>query len=211
MEMNNNKDRHLQRVPDIPTYATRDEVENAIRNLSTGDRKKLMVSAIFWWKKFGLQHSGMAPEDLLQEALYRSLKDEDARRWPKHVSFNKFISRSIESIASHCLEKIVSEDTKSDSQEIENILVSEEDGQLSTLGVNPRFDEQIQAQQELDDLKEFFGEDVRAFNALVMRACGMDAIEIQEELKADKTEWETIRKRIQRKLATYLLQKKEEL
>lgn len=183
-----------------PSYASRDEVEATIRSLSTGDRKKLMVSAIFWWRKFGLEAAEMSPDDLLQEALFRALKEEDARRWPKHISFNKFISRSMESIASHHKEK---SNFTENATETDDLPIDE-----SSTIFNP--ENQIHAKKMLENLKNFFGQDNEAYNALTLKAYGMDAIEIREELQVSESDWEAIRKRIQRKLAVYLRETKEE-
>ncbi|MGE0764235.1 MAG: hypothetical protein AB7N80_13215 [Bdellovibrionales bacterium] len=187
-----NENSSLALIKPAPTYASREEVVTAINALSDGDRKKLIVASRFWWKKFGLQYSALNPEDLLQEAIYRALKNENSRNWPKHISFVKFLSRGMESIAGHHREKLATENNES--------FPTQESGDI---------DSKIQAQKEIKQIQVLFGDGSKAFDVLVLKAQGLDTKEIMAELKMNDTEWETTRKQIQRKLAQYLNQHEE--
>lgn len=183
----------LKMPPSPAAYASRSEIEDALKSLTPVDQKKLMVAARFWWKRFGLQSSSLGPEDLLQEAVFRALKEERARNWPKHISFVKFLSRGMESIASHHREKM----------ETEKAAVPPPP-EVSDMG------SQLQAQKDVRLIRDIFADDPKAFDVLALKAQGVDAKEIMDELQLSGTEWETIRKRIRRKLAKYVNANEEE-
>ena len=160
--MSNNNEQSLSTIENS-SFASREEIEDAIRNLTSGDKKKLMTSARLWWKKFGLHRLDLQPEDLLQEAIYRALKEEKARKWPKYISFNKFISRSMESIASHYLEKYKDEMESHSIEDLPNgqSIELDRDSETSTT------DDRLEAQAELKRLETFFGNDTIAFKAVI--------------------------------------------
>ncbi|UOF02883.1 sigma-70 RNA polymerase sigma factor region 4 domain-containing protein [Bdellovibrio reynosensis] len=183
----------LEKTATPQSYASSEEVEFAVRALTPGDRKKLLLSARFWWRKFGLHYSELQPEDLLQEAVCRALSGD--RKWPKHVSFIKFISQTIKSIAGH--------HRTSRESELDRINQKITDGSSDQ-------DSKIDAAAEVEKIRIFFGEDTQGFEVLKLKAEGLDGVEIMEALELDEKEWETVRKRVQRKVAKYIASKEEE-
>ena len=90
--------------PDHGEYATLAEVIEAIHALSATEYKKLTLIAGFFWKQRNLENYALQPEDLLSEAVVRTLTEE--RRWRKaQVSLIKHLDRTMESISSHWLER----------------------------------------------------------------------------------------------------------
>jgi len=191
-------------------YATREEAEVAILCLSSLEKKKLMVAALVWWKRFRLQNTEFTPEDLLQEAIRRTLETERPKRWRKAVtSIVKHLDRAMENIAGHHQGRLVVE------EKALQVVHSLDDYRPSPTASTPRpiatsnAESQLAAREDLKQLEAFFGEDVQGYQAVCCRALGMDTSEIMRELGIDANEWETIRKRVQRKLAKYLSGKEE--
>jgi DNA-directed RNA polymerase specialized sigma24 family protein len=198
---------HIKAIPNTPVYASHTEVLEAVKSLTGNERVRLMLVAKYWWRHFYLQDSEVGPEDLLQEALLRVLKLEKARRWPKHITFFLFLKNVMKSIASHHLEQLVKDSDKEDCPALNDDLEATFEPQFDNVicGSEARF----RAVQELTSLQIYFGDDAIAFRAMMMGAEGYGNNEILEELNVDKKEWETIRKRIQRKLIKYLQENTE--
>lgn len=191
-------------------YASRKEVEAAAAALSPADRKRLIIFAKFWCEKFYLSGTDMQPADLLQEALLRALEEEGGRRWPKHITFVKFLDRSMESIAGHHRGSMKAEgDAKRATRSLEPPPPKKGVSDPAPI-YSDSAEEELAAKDEVERLREFFGDDTQGFRAVWCRALEMSTEEILQDLGIDSKEWETVRKRVQRKLAKYVAAKEEE-
>ena len=79
--------------------ASAEDMRAQIRSLTEASKKRLLISAQYWWRRFRLQSRFTEPDDLLQEAVFRVLSNR--RNVPAGVDFETFMSRVMESIASH--------------------------------------------------------------------------------------------------------------
>jgi hypothetical protein len=68
-------------------YATRDEVEKGLRALTDVDYGKLIMIARYFCKQRRLSLSKMEPEELLSEAVLKTLQCEQGKRWANLVNF----------------------------------------------------------------------------------------------------------------------------
>ena len=81
-------------------HRTRDELEDAIRGLSTADWGRLRKIAAYFARGRPIED-----EDLLQEAFRRALED-DGRKWPSGLDVIPFLAGTMKSIAHGELEKV---------------------------------------------------------------------------------------------------------
>ena len=76
----------------MPTYATKQQVMDAIRNLTPDEWTMLARGARQW-----VGGAGMDPLDLVNETMARLL--EGRRHWPIHVSFGPFVQITMRGVA----------------------------------------------------------------------------------------------------------------
>jgi DNA-directed RNA polymerase specialized sigma24 family protein len=197
--------------PEVPATenATRKEIEAAIAALTPLDKKKLMISARYWARYCRLDGTEISPEDLYQESLIKTLEGE--RGWPKNrVKFLKQLIRGMESVARHHRARLKAESAaEENARALDPIPIRQG---LSAPQPLPTSDAEsmLAAKQDLEKLRDFFGDDEEGFKAVVCRANGFSQDEILDELNIDEKGWETVRKRIQRKLVTYIKGNEEE-
>lgn len=182
------------------------ELRRGIEALGVGDIKKLKLIARFWWSHYELQGRSGGPEDLLQDAIERCLKEgDDRRRWPKkRTTLVKFLDGVIRSIASHEVESAVRERKREDA--------------VYALGATPRpsgsatpvrpqpspnAESRVAAREELEDIEALFDGHPRTLEALRCKAQGMTEGEIRKALQIDQREMERIKKQILRAFVTY--------
>src|SRR5690242_2696039 len=85
-------------------YASTEESRTAISSLSDDDYIKLMVIAAFFCCERCLRRDQLEPEELLGEAISRTLEGE--RKWRKtRVSIVRHLDRCMESISGHVVAK----------------------------------------------------------------------------------------------------------
>jgi DNA-directed RNA polymerase specialized sigma24 family protein len=178
-------------------YATFAEVEAALNALTDTDHAKLMMIAISFCRRRRLARSVCEPQELLNQAVLKTLECEDGKRWNKQVSMVRHLDRAMENISGH----LVRERMK---------IVAFPDG------LEPEADES-RAYQPADDgteaakvaalLKAVFGDDKQAKEVFILRADGFRPGEIQGRLGISATEYETANRRILRKISQYLTKK----
>ena len=169
-------------------YATSQEARTAIEHLQNTDYTKLMLIA----RSFAIRLRGTVanPEDLVQEAFVKTL--DGRRRWKRSVSILKHLDRVMESDSGHMAEKRVAHGT---SQPLE--------GQAEPAARLPDPETRLIAHDELDELLALFTEDKTALELLRLKGDGLSASEIQCELGMGKTQYDTVTKRIRRRLAKH--------
>lgn len=182
-------------------YATPAEVERAMQALNDEDYAKLMLIAGSHCKKRKFTPSVLEPGELLGEAFKATLKPR-GKRWNKRVSFIKHLDRAMENISGHMV---------ADRQHVvpfpEGLEPSREQAGEPDLDSGP--DEMLMGKQEMDNLLfSIFGDDKEAANIFVLRAEGFQVSEIQKALRLTATNYESIARRIRRKLSAFLISPK---
>lgn len=186
--------------PSHDEYASVEETRVAITALSNDDYIKLMVIASFFCYRRGLRRSQLEPEELLSEAMFRTLNGE--RRWRKgRVNIIRHLDRCMESISGHSVAEEVAKAKMSEA-----ILVAEFDEKKQSPRATQRADaeEHILALDELNRIRTYLAESPVAFQVLWLKAEGYTESEITLKLGIGKKGYEAARKKIERMMATYL-------
>jgi hypothetical protein len=180
-------------VPD--RYATLAEVEAALNALTDADYTKLMLIAASYCRQRSLTSSAAEPSDLLNQAVLKTLECEEGKRWNKSVTLLKHLDRAMENISGH----LVRERTR---------IVPFPDGQKPIT----RDFEDIQPHQDTTDaakvsslLMSVFGADHQAQEVFVFREEGFCPEDIQKRLALKPKEYETINRRILRRISQFAL------
>lgn len=162
-------------------YATDSEVEAAIRALSDTDAVRLGRFATFRARGLAGRGLGLNGDDLLQEAIKRTLDGD--RHWRKTVTFVKHLIETMRSIASHAAE---AEDPKRglDGVELRSQL--------------PDGERVAAAAEQFRKIGEKFDGDDEVGLLLEGLKTGMTGPEIQRDLNLTETEFETIMIRLRR-------------
>jgi hypothetical protein len=177
-------------------YASQTEVIEAIQALTDTDHQKLMVIAKSWQRRrYGSFH-GIRPEDILSEAIAKTLEGDRKWRKPK-VSLVKHLDRVMESISGHIIEarKVQSKATKILHSDIERANYEQD--------LTSSVERQVIARQELEIIQGLFASDEVALNVLRGRAEGKTASEIRADLRLAERDYETVTKRILRVFVRY--------
>lgn len=188
----------------LPEYASPDEARKALAGLSKVDLKRLQFIARLHCQQYGLPPSHMEPDELLNEAIQRTL--EGRKQWRVGVKFAYHLDRAMENIAGHEVPKLlrkfdVGELTSNDGEE-------DEDGDPLDRLRRPKSTDgmvtaAVEAREDLRFLEQLFLGDSPAFDVLKCRAAGQEGKEIQLSLGLSKIEHDTINKRILRKITNY--------
>ena len=184
---------------DPQQYATSAEVEKGLAALTDADLAKLMMIAASFCKQRHLAPAAIEPTELLSEAVLKTLECEDGKRWSKKVSLVKHLDRAMENISGHLVKQRTRIVAFSDGLQPDN----EEDFPTTS----PE-DGMVEAENALSLLTSVFGDDLPARDVFAMRAEGARPDEIQNQLKMTPREYETINRRILRKIATFVQQTK---
>ena len=172
-------------------FATLQEARAAIIALQEADYAKLMLIAT-GFTRGRLRGTVVEPEDLLHAAIAKTL--DGHRKWNRNVSIIKHLDRVMESDAGHEAKRRVSRDLRPLSK---GDLV-EPAAQLPLPGAR------LTALDELEGLLALFADDQTALALLHLKGDGFSASEIQRELGIGKTQYDTVKKRIRRRLAKHL-------
>lgn len=190
-------------IPEQPTldeYASVEESRVAISTLSNDDYIKLIIIAAFFCRVRGLRRDQMEPDELLSEAIFRTLNGE--RRWRKdRVSILRHLDRCMESISGHAVAKEVAKANMSEA-----ILATQFDEKKHSPRATQRADaeERVSALDELEIIHAHLAESPIALQVLQLKAEGYTESEITLKLGIGKKEYEAARKKIERMMATYL-------
>ncbi len=163
--------------------ATAEETAAVISSLQKVDWAKLQLIARSFFKIRSLSHTWAEPEDLLQEAIIKTLGGE--RKWRKsRVSIIRHLERTMESISGH-----IAEHRATSSEKLSLIRPS---------SGPPSPEKVLQDKTSLQNIRETLGEDAEAFEVLFLRAEGRSSAEIRTLLCIGPKEYDAIRKRIDR-------------
>jgi len=176
----------------VEEYATDGEVVAAIDALTTAETLRLSKVASFRARGLAAFGLGTSADDLLQEAIARTLNG--TRRWRKTVNFVTHLTQTIRSIANHAREELkggtVAPATSDDA-----------DGKLDGIAVwsvAPDPERAAAAVEQLDKISESFESDPEVGLILTCLARGMTGPEIHADLGITQTQYETIMTRLRR-------------
>lgn len=176
-------------------YATREEVVQAIQSLSEADQLRIEAFA----KMRAIKLPSQDAKDLLQTAIERSLGG--SRRWPKPVSFVKYMRQTIRSISHEEYRK-----QKEGPVTLAAELASgeEDDNWLEQhAAAGDEVDPQRVAETQLliEQVKSLFSSDAEVLAVLAGMMDGMTPEEICAEAGMSRTQYATAQRRIRRRLA----------
>jgi DNA-directed RNA polymerase specialized sigma24 family protein len=180
------------------------EIKDAIETLfSTSDWAKLKIYADIRVRILGMKADGKTGDDLMQTALIDLL--EDTRRWNKSkVRFVQFLFGAIKSISSNWAKSY----KKEKAHVLETDLQREnEEGEIfnpleNLKGNTPNHVKRLSDRQTLKMIEELFKDDEQAQMLLEASKERYDSSEIRELWSLSQKEYNTIVRRIRRKLIT---------
>ena len=179
-------------TPKSRHYATTEEVHDAIQHLQDSDFVKLMIIARSFTKR-RLYGAVVGADDLLQETIAKTLAGR--RRWNRDVSIVRHLDRVMESDSGHLAERRVQESQRV-REHMQPLNVHPE-----TVTHEPSPESRLRACETLDNVLAFFADDERALQLIHLKGEDFSASEIQRKLGMSKTEYDTVTKRIRRRLA----------
>jgi hypothetical protein len=196
---------HPRRVPD-EVAATPEEIAAATEALTSGDRVRLKRFADYRIGKLGPKANSMTGDDLIQTALTDLLGD--VRRWNKSkVGFMDLLTGAMRSISSNWARSydeaempVVEADLRreNDKGEIYSPLDKAEEP-----GPNP--EQRLSAKQTLELIDSLFKDDEKAQMVLTAWQEGYDPPGVRELWDLSQNEYNTIVRRIRRRLDTSAL------
>jgi RNA polymerase sigma-70 factor (ECF subfamily) len=173
-------------------------MRQAIAALSDVDLLKLERAAVWLTSR-----RSMSPDDLLQEAICRSL--EGARRCPRGVRLVAFVTNAMRSIlSSH--QKATLVDPIELAAPVSAISEGEDefDPLANIRDSAPNPEQQLLAEDEANQIKaalhRLFDDDPEAELVLLDIFAGLTAEETRADLQLGETEYATIRRRIRRRI-----------
>jgi hypothetical protein len=188
----------------IKNYASLPEVERAIKGLSDADHVKLMLIARSFCKRRNLSINEMEPEELLSEAILATCNMD--KKWNKAVTLVRHLDRAMENISGHLVK-----DRREEREKIVSFrdgLTPEEHGAGSS-AYQPDAQELASQGEEANTLLQaVFGDDDSAKEVFLMRVENAEVSEVLLTLNLTDAQYETISRRIRRRIATYLTQTK---
>ena len=187
-------------LPPAPKqYATRTEVEEGLNILSDADHAKLMIIAASHCRQRGLARNVCEPGDLLNQAVLKTLECEEGKRWNKALTMVRHLDRAMENISGH----LVRERMK---------IVAFPDGlnpsETDVKSYQPPIDGGEETAKVSALLMAVFGADGQAQEVFVLRNTGFRPNEIQTRLKITDQEYETVNRRILRKISQFVTKTK---
>ncbi|MFZ5894764.1 MAG: hypothetical protein ACOY0T_27115 [Myxococcota bacterium] len=173
-------------------YGTDADVEAAIRALSDADSLRLRRVAEFRVRALAGLGLGIDGDDLLQEALARTL--DGKRQWRKSISFVRHLMETMRSIASHARDSMKACNAILDASED---AASTADGLplKSHMGDGERI---AAANEQLAKICQVFKDDDEVGLVMQGLANEMKGPEIQQDLGLNETQYETIMTRLRR-------------
>jgi DNA-directed RNA polymerase specialized sigma24 family protein len=173
-------------------YASDEEVIGAIGSLSSADNLRISRVSAFRAAALAALGLGMSAEDLMQEAIMRTIKGD--RRWRKSVRFVSHLTKTIRSLSSHAPDElrggIVLPATSED-------FGGRLDGVVLTSGL-PDAERAAAASEQLGQIIDRFKNDAEVLLVLERLASGMAGPEVQTDLGITQTQYETITTRLRR-------------
>lgn len=182
------------------TISSPAEVSQAIEALSDADALRLMKAAGAHLKKVGHLKLGRSPEDLLQEAVTRTLSGE--RSWKRGISFVFHLDQAMRSICSSW-RKSASRTGRDGGGELPASarlgLTDEGDAVLEqALSHEADPERELLAEQEVERITNQFADDKIASEVLAGWKMGLEGPEIQELSGISEKEYRAAVRRIRR-------------
>lgn len=179
-------------------FATDDEVEAAIAALTEADAIRLNKIAAFRARSLQGLGLGIGPDDLLQDALMRTVNGAvatgpGARRWRKGIPFVKHLDQTMRSIASHARENL--EDiTLLDASEVHSKATA--DGPFASRRADP--ERLAAAREQLALVHKKFADDDLVGLVIEGLADEMTGPDIQKDLGITETQFESAMTKLRR-------------
>jgi hypothetical protein len=181
-------------------YASIAEVRKAIHSLSDIDYVKLMIVARYFCKQRRLRPELLEPQELLHEAIKRTLNGE--RRWrTEAVSIVRHLDRTMESISGHVVSELVAESDLKRTVFDEGFDTRKN---VPRSTARPQAEIQLLALEQLREIEALFQGEPIALAVLHSKADGNSESEIMMQIGIDKRQYEAVRKKIERKVASYI-------
>ncbi len=177
-------------TPGDDQFATLQEARSAIENLQDTDYKKLMLIACHFAKN-KLKGTIIEPDDLLHQAILKTLNGR--RRWNRRFSIIEHLDGVMKSDSGH----------EADKRTARGFSQLPEDN-VESIDQQPSPEALLLIRDELKDLLDLFDGDEIALKLLRLKGDGFSASEIQLELGIEKKHYETVTKRIRRRVIKYL-------
>jgi DNA-directed RNA polymerase specialized sigma24 family protein len=184
-----------QKPPDEGKYFSPGEAAEAIARLDDKGKATLRkIARSYWEERMSGPNAAAEPDDLLQEAMVRTL--QGTRRWRRSVTIIKHLIRTMESIsweayrARSARTHAWSEDTV---DEIDPGDRPDDSSQSTVVDV-------VLAREELAQIESRFENDREALEVLRCRSIELPPSETCERLGIDRYCYNTVNKRIWRKL-----------
>ena len=176
--------------PNVTARMGQEELEQAIRSLTTADRVRLKkVSQIY-------ARPAISASDLLQEALFRAL--DGRRRCPVDVEATKFLAEAMHSIADEMSDKEKRRGGAAVS--IEEVSDLADRPYSEQLDIEERLIEEEEARRIRSSILGLFGDDPTATDLVDGIMEELTVEELMELTDLDKTAYDTKRKLIRRRL-----------
>ena len=181
-------------MDEVQECATRNEVEEALQKLTDADYAKLMLIAGSFCRRRKFSSSVLEPGDLLSDAVLKTMRME--KKWSKRVSIVRHLDRAMENISGHLAgqrSKIVPFPEGSEPSQIpEEIAPQAAESEL----IEEETTEQL--------LKGIFNDDEQAASVFVKRVEGIPIATILSDLGLTGPQYETVTRRIRRKIAIFI-------
>lgn len=183
-------------------YASLEEVERAICGLTDADHAKLMLIAHSFCKRRSLGYSEMQPEELLSEAILSTCQLH--KKWNKAITIVRHLDRAMENISGHLVRARQEERVK---------IISFPDGLRPPEEGSQAYQSHEEAaaaakEQALSMIQAVFGDDDLARKVFLMRVEETEISEILLKLNLAEAQYETITRRIRRRISKFLAQTK---
>ena len=174
-------------------YATKGQVYKAIKALTDADHKKLMIIAVFYCRNRKLHNHTIEPEELISEAVVATLSGN--KQWRHgNVSLIKHLDQAMRNISGHLAGKGLKESLAKEAlKDLQTITRKTTDTVSST----------VLSRDELRRVQSLFDGDEPASRLLELKSQEMTMSEIKSAMGMSNTEYETVFKRVYRKLRKY--------
>ena len=173
-------------------YATREEAHHAIHDLQKSDSAKLMLIARSFARKRRLNAADAEPDDLLHEAFTKTL--DGRRRWSREVTIVRHLDRVMESDSGHLAERRELDAKRVREYMYETALIPE------PVSLEPSPEARVRNRDALDNVLTSFAGDEQALQLIRLKGDDLSASEIRCHLGMSKTEYDTVMKRIRRRV-----------
>jgi len=184
-----------EKPPDEGKYFSPGEAAEAIARLDGKGKASLRKLARSYWKdRMSGPNAATEPDDLLQEAMVRTL--QGTRRWRRSVTIMKHLIRTMESISWEAYRARSAQPHAWSEEAVEELNPGDrpDDSSQSTVV------DVVLAREELAQIESRFENDQEALEVLRCRSIELSPSETCERLGIDRSRYNTVNKRIWRKL-----------